>query len=77
MAHLSANAWAEKLTESLDKTLKKKTDRDRLNDNMKIRLKEQHTEIVTAFTNIVRQIQSETTNDVWSAAAEVAGAILG
>ena len=69
--------WAEKLAESLDKSLKKKGERDRLHDNMKKRLNDQHREIVQGFTQVVMQIQSESSTDVWGRAAEVAGAIFG
>ena len=77
MAQQSPNMWAEKLVESLDRSLKKKGESDRLHDNMKKRLNDQHREIVQGFTQVVMQIQSESSSDVWGAAAEIAGAILG
>jgi len=69
--------WAEKLIESLDRSLKKKGADDRLHENMKKRLNESHREISQGFTRIVMQIQSESSGDTWGAAAEIAGAILG
>ena len=77
MAQQSPNMWAEKLVESLDRSLKKKGEKDRLHDNMKKRLQEQHREIVHGFTEIVIRIQSESSSDTWGAAAEIAGALLG
>ena len=76
MAHQPPNMWAEKLAESLDKSLKKKGERDRLHDNMKKRINEQHREIVAGFVQVVMQIQNESSGDAWSSATELTGAIL-
>ena len=76
MAQQSPNMWAEKLVESLDRSLKKKGESDRLHDNMKKRLNDQHREIVQGFTQVVMQIQNESSGDAWSSATELTGAIL-
>ena len=77
MAQQSPNMWAEKLVESLDRSLKKKGEKDRLHDNMKKRLNENHREITAGFTQVVMLIQKESSGDAWGAAAEIAGALLG
>ena len=76
MAQQSPNMWAEKLVDTLHRSLKKRGAKDKLHEAMQKRLNDQHRDITHGFTQVVMQIQSETSGDAWGAAAELAGALM-
>lgn len=77
MAQQSSSMWANKLAESLSKSLKKQGAKDKLHDNMLKRLNAEHHRITQGFNVIVQQIQKESSGDTWGVAAEIAGAVFG